>query len=158
MFIIALNVVQQHQHHKVKVNMQLIWKSHGGDMSYIEGNEMLTNIIASLFTDARAHGDDILPDGSVDKRGWWGDSFNTKTIGSKLWLLHREKQLSSVLKRAQEYAEESLQWMIKEKLIKSVTVTATNPAQGVLLLTVKPTLLNGDDMPEYSFSAMINNI
>ena len=63
-----------------------------------------------------------------------------------------------MLKRAQEYAEESLQWMIKERLIKSVTVIATNPTNSVLLLTVRPILYNSDDVPEYSFTAALNNI
>lgn len=138
--------------------MQLTWTTHTADIDYKNGNEILTNIIASLFTDTRANEDDILPSGGIDKRGWWGDSFSDKKIGSKLWLLSREKQLSSVLKRAQEYAEESLQWMIKERLIKSVTVIATNPTNSVLLLTVRPILYNSDDVPEYSFTTALNNI
>lgn len=138
--------------------MQLTWSKYAADIDYINGNEILTNIIASLFTDARAFDDDILPDGGTDKRGWWGDSFNDKKIGSRLWLLRREKQLLSVLQRAQEYATESLQWMINENLIQSVTVTATNPSNGVLMLTVRPVLLNSEDVPEYSFTAVLNNV
>ena len=138
--------------------MQLTWNKYAADIDYSGGNEVLTNIIVSLFTDARASNDDILPDGATDKRGWWGDSFSDKKIGSRLWLLSREKQLSSVLKRAQEYAEESLAWMIKARLIKSVSVTATNPSNGVLMLTVRPVLLNSEDVPEYSFTAALNSI
>ena len=138
--------------------MQLTWNKYAADIDYSGGNEVLTNIIVSLFTDARASDDDILPDGATDKRGWWGDSFRDKKIGSRLWLLSREKQLSSVLKRAQEYAEESLAWMIKARLIKSVSVTATNPSNGVLMLTVRPVLLNSEDVPEYSFTAALNSI
>ena len=138
--------------------MQLTWNKYAADIDYSGGNEVLTNIIVSLFTDARASNDDILPDGATDKRGWWGDSFRDKKIGSRLWLLSREKQLSSVLKRAQEYAEESLAWMIKARLIKSVSVTATNPSNGVLMLTVRPVLLNSEDVPEYSFTAVLNSI
>lgn len=138
--------------------MQLTWNKYAADIDYSGGNEVLTNIIVSLFTDARASDDDILPDGATDKRGWWGDSFSDKKIGSRLWLLSREKQLSSVLKRAQEYAEESLAWMIKARLIKSVSVVATNPSNGVLMLTIRPVLLNSEDVPEYSFTAALNSI
>lgn len=138
--------------------MQLTWNKYAADIDYSGGNEVLTNIIVSLFTDARASDDDILPDGATDKRGWWGDSFSDKKIGSRLWLLSREKQLSSVLKRAQEYAEESLAWMIKARLIKSVSVVATNPFGGVLMLTIRPVLLNSEDVPEYSFTAALNSI
>ena len=138
--------------------MQLTWNKYAADIDYSGGNEVLTNIIVSLFTDARASDDDILPDGATDKRGWWGDSFRDKKIGSRLWLLSREKQLSSVLKRAQEYAEESLAWMIKARLIKSVSVVATNPSNGILMLTIRPVLLNSEDVPEYSFTAALNSI
>lgn len=138
--------------------MQLTWNKYAADIDYSGGNEVLTDIIVSLFTDARASDDDILPDGATDKRGWWGDSFRDKKIGSRLWLLSREKQLSSVLKRAQEYAEESLAWMIKARLIKSVSVVATNPSNGVLMLTIRPVLLNSEDVPEYSFTAALNSI
>ncbi|MDF7670232.1 phage GP46 family protein [Orbaceae bacterium ESL0721] len=138
--------------------MQLIWQTATADISYREGDELVTNILISLFTDARANGDDILPDESHDRRGWWGDSFNMRKVGSKLWLLGREKQMASVLKLAQEYAESALQWMVGERLIQSVTVTATSPERNQLLLTVRPVLLNSTDLPEYSFKATLNGI
>lgn len=138
--------------------MQLTWDAYAADIDYIHGNEVLTNIIISLFTDARAHADDVLPDGGADRRGWWGDTFSNRKIGSRLWLLSREKQLSSVLRRAQEYAAESLQWMVEENLVKSVEVVATNPSRGVLMLTVRPVLLSDADVPEYSFTAVLNSI
>lgn len=99
-----------------------------------------TAVIISLFTDRRALDDDLLPDHHQDKRGWWGDSFaelNQDLIGSRLWLLGREKQLATVLVRAKEYAEESLKWLIDDQVAEQVTVVASNPREGVLALLVK---------------------
>jgi phage gp46-like protein len=88
---------------------------------------LLTAVIVSLFTDARAAADDILPDErNEERRGWWGDSTNTAlvgdSVGSKLWLLEREKTVDAALKRVAEYAAEALQWMIDEGAAKSIGV------------------------------------
>lgn len=98
-----------------------------------------TAVIISLFTDRRANADDAIPDGSNDLRGWWADSFNdveNDKIGSRIWLLSREKQLPAVLVRAREYALEALQWLIDDGVAQSVEVVATNPRSGILALAV----------------------
>lgn len=75
----------------------------------LQGDDgLMTAVIISLFTDARAHDDDPLPDERVgvssDRRGWWGDCLpdaqgeqTLESIGSRLWLLWREKDLDSVV-------------------------------------------------------------
>ena len=87
-----------------------------------------TAIVISLFSDRRASDDDILPDvNNLDKRGWWGDlgfpEFEEDRIGSKLWLLGREKTLDSVLMKAKSYAEEALQWMIDDGVAIKIEVS-----------------------------------
>lgn len=80
---------------------------------------MLTAIYISLFTDRRANENDPLPDERVgqpsDMRGWWGDYLSLsdapEIIGSRLWLLSREKEMAVVVARAQEYAGEALAWL-----------------------------------------------
>lgn len=107
------------------------------DLGTDEG--LYTAVVVSLFTDRRAENDDILPGGD-DRRGWWGDSFaeiDGDKIGSRLWLLSREKQLQSVLNRAREYAQEALQWFIEDGIAKQVIVDAWVPRQGVLGLGVQ---------------------
>lgn len=109
----------------------------------LEGDEgLLTAVIVSLFTDARAHVDDPLPDERVgvpsDLRGWWGDHVAAPaaggaqavmpSLGSRLWLLWREKDLDSVVARAQEYAEEALAWLTAEGYASAVTVNARRVA------------------------------
>ena len=102
-----------------------------------------TEIMVSLFTDVRAEKDELPPEYS-DLRGWWADALlsmqgDEQGTGSKLWLLRRQKQLESVLVQAEAYARSALQWLIDEGLAGAVSVTAENPAQGTLVLTVSIT-------------------
>ncbi|KOQ71544.1 phage GP46 family protein [Stenotrophomonas maltophilia] len=86
-----------------------------------------TAVIISLFTDRRAGDDDQLPDGSADRRGWWGDSYaddDGDQIGSRLWLLGRSKATPDVLQQAQQYAKEALQWLIRDDVVSKVSVSA----------------------------------
>ncbi|SOD42338.1 phage GP46 family protein [Nitrosovibrio sp. Nv4] len=99
-----------------------------------------TAVILSLFTDRQAEPADIIPDGTTDQRGWWADAFAdvpADKIGSRLWLLHREKQLQSVVNRAREYAQESLDWLVDDGVAKAVTVTAEVVRTGVLGLSIE---------------------
>lgn len=103
-----------------------------------------TAVIISLFTDRRAGPDDVLPSGD-DRRGWWGDAYaevDGDLIGSRLWLLSREKQLQSVCQRAREYALESLQWMIEDGVASRVRVEAEIVSMGVLGLRFEITKPN----------------
>ena len=102
-----------------------------------------TEIMVSLFTDVRAEKDELPPEYS-DLHGWWADALlsmqgDEQGTGSKLWLLRRQKQLESVLVQAEAYARSALQWLIDEGLAGAVNVTAENPVQGTLTLTVSIT-------------------
>lgn len=105
-----------------------------GDFSFDESIQDLesdqgleTAVIISLFTHRRAKDDDILPDSNnIDKRGWWGDlgspEVENDQIGSRSWLLEREKTLNSVLTREKEYAKEALKWMLEDGVAVKVDV------------------------------------
>lgn len=88
----------------------------------------------SLFTDRIAQQDDVIPNGEQDKRGWWGDTYAQRPIGSRLWLLGREKQLPETVRRAEEYAQEALAWLVDDEVAKSVSVSAAWVRRGQLLL------------------------
>jgi len=102
-----------------------------------------TAVILSLFTDRRAEAYDVLPDASGDRRGWWADAYADDRIGSRLWLLAREKQQPQVLARAREYAEQALRWMVDDGLATRVSVTAETVRTGVLGLRIVITLADG---------------
>lgn len=98
-----------------------------------------TAVILSLFTDARALDDDPLPAGATDRRGWWGDAYpptGGDRIGSRLWLLAREKQTRETLNRAREYAEEALAWLVADGVARGVEVEAFIARTGVLGLSI----------------------
>ncbi|MGA5655269.1 phage GP46 family protein [Rahnella contaminans] len=141
-------------------DIALIWKDGHGDIVQ-DGTDLLTDdsietaVIISLFTDRRAEPGDALPDGSDNRRGWWGDTYSQTLIGSRLWLLSREKQLSSVLLRAEQYAAEALQWLLDDELAAAVSITATNPADGVLNLRIDITLADGSTLPPFNFNTIL---
>jgi phage gp46-like protein len=125
-------------------DIALTWGIFDADFT-IAGNDLATDaglesaVLISLFTDRRASNDDEIPDGTDDRRGYWGDSFPVvpdDLIGSRLWLLSREKELPSVLTRAREYAQEALQWLIDDRVLDRIEVIAEVVSRGVLGLQV----------------------
>jgi phage gp46-like protein len=82
------------------------------------GNDLETAVLISLFTDRIANEDDVIPDGTNDPRGWWGDL----TIGSRLWILDRAKQTQATLNQAKDIVTEALQWLVSDGVAAKFTV------------------------------------
>lgn len=125
-------------------DLALIYDGHGCDLA-LDGNDLQlddglnTAILVSLFSDRRARTDDQLPGASDDRRGWWADAYpqiDGDLIGSRLWLLSREKELAETLRRAREYAQEALDWLVADGIAARVEVTPSVPRRGVLQLAV----------------------
>jgi phage gp46-like protein len=85
-----------------------------------------TAVLLSLFTDRRAGPDEVPPDGTDDRRGWWADAFTADgdVLGSRLWLLARAKNVPNVLVLARSYAEEALAWLVEDGVAASVAASA----------------------------------
>lgn len=133
-------------------NVALTWSADGGDIAQagvdlLTDDSILTAVIISLFTDRRALASDTLPDGSDDRRGWWADSFRHRPIGSRLWLLDREKTLPEVVSRTETYAQEALAWLVPAGLAIAVRCSAARVARGSLKLSVFLTLPDGSPRP-----------
>lgn len=96
------------------------WQTSGADL--MQGDDLQTAVLISLFTNRRALPDDPLPPGSANRQGWWADAFADVPIGSRLWLLYRSKRTQHVLDLAQQYAQESLQWLIDDGVCGSFDV------------------------------------
>ena len=107
----------------------------------LESDEGLrTAFMLSLFCDRAAEPTDVLPEGVTSRRGWWADAVARVVgdkFGSRLWQLQREKETPSVLIRAQDYASESLQWSIDDKIVErlGVEVEFIRPQRGYLITT-----------------------
>lgn len=71
---------------------------------------------------------------------YWADP----TVGSKLYLLKREKDLPRILVLAEQYAEQALQPLVDDGRAQSVTVTATHLRTGWVLLTIDVVDQTGD--------------
>ena len=106
-----------------------------------ERDALATAVIVALGTDRLAGRDDILPDPeSTDRAGWWGDYdaeaiWNGWPIGTKLWLLKRDKitgpaaQRGSTLVRVEQYIREALQPFVDRKIASLYTVEVHRAAR-----------------------------
>ena len=85
-------------------------------------------LLLSLGTDRRAHADDTLPDayddlnpaapaGLLGRRGWCGDALDrqARRIGSRLWLLNREKATEATRRKAEAIIAEAVAWLRTER-------------------------------------------
>ena len=86
-------------------------------------DDLGTAIMISLYSDRTAQPGDQIPDGGPI-RGWWADTYRRHPIGSRLWLLWREKKTEITRRRAEEYAREAMQWFIDEGIARRVDVAA----------------------------------
>lgn len=140
-------------------DVALVYAGESFDISVVRNDLLLdeglqTAIVISLFTDKRCRVEE-LPSAETDRAGWWGDMFadlEGDQIGSKLWLLRREKQLPATLVRYEEYARESLQWLIDDGIATAVSVTASYPETGRVDLVIAIQRPQGAVSFKYSLS------
>lgn len=134
-------------------DIALQWLGSHGDVAMgltdlVTDDGLETAVLLSLCLDRRAEDDDgVALD--EDPRGWWGDSYadvSGDQIGSRLWLLRREKQLPSVASRVQDYASEALAWLVDDGVASSVDVQASWTAPGQLTLAVQ---INRPNQPPF---------
>lgn len=125
-------------------DIALKWDGRAADLALEAGDLVLdhslqTPVVISLFSDRRARPDDALPDANGDRRGWPGDAWpevSGDQLGSRLWLLGREKEVAETLRRAREYGRESIAWTLEDGIAARVEVTASVLRRGWLHLDV----------------------
>ena len=95
-----------------------------GDRDVIQDEGFETAITISLFSDCRALDDDILPDNSGDKRGWFADGLlgDNDFIGSRRWLLRRSKLTEENMRKLEEYDTEALKWMLDDGVASNINI------------------------------------
>ena len=121
------------------------WQIINGDLA--TGSDLASAVFVSLFTDRLAEPGDVIPDGTTDPRGGWGDiqgDGTSQPIGSRLWLLYREIHTQQTLNRAITYAKQALQWLIDDGVVASVDVIANWNADNFLALQVTASQRNGN--------------
>lgn len=143
------------------------WVLAGADLQ--SGDDLGTAVIISVFTDRLADDSDKLPDGGLDRRGWWGDLDQDVPIGSHLWLLSRCKLLPSVAVRAKGYIADALKWMVSDGVAAAVDVataivaaapaSSANQATTTGALTMKITIRQSDGTTRaYNFNWAWNQL
>lgn len=120
--------------------LQADWQESSGVLT--SGSDMYTAVIISLFTDGLARTDDKYE--GTDRRGWWGDTDSGMNIGSRLWLLRREKLTREVAMRAERYAEDALLWLKNDGIARDIQATAQIVFPGRLNLVIRYLPPDGD--------------
>lgn len=109
-------------------------------------NPLVRAVIMALFTWRRAEADDPI-EGA--RWGWWGDNVAEQEgdrIGSRLWLLSREKLTSSTVQRAIEYGREALAHLVEDGVATRVTVEAERQGLNMLAMRVIVDRVNGQEL------------
>ncbi len=144
-------------------DLKLAWDNEAGEADLVlEGPELAieqgfdTAIQISLFTDARASTDDMLPGGpGADRRGFWADSVAPVTpgdiTGSKLWLLERAKRTPETLRAIERHAADALQWLVGDGHADAVACSAEGFGDSGIALGVTVTV----DAKDQAYSYML---
>lgn len=112
--------------------MHCDWMSGAGDL--VCGDDLQTAMLISLLSDRLADESDDTDGG--DRRGWWGDYEQDYRIGSRLWLLRRQKLTTLTALKAEDFALEALQWMVDDGVVSSLTTEARIVYPDRLYLTI----------------------
>jgi phage gp46-like protein len=118
------------------------WQIVNGDLK--AGSDLESAVLLSLFTDARASEDYVLPPGDDDPRGWWATTYLGYEIGSRLWQYKRAKKAANTNLPASIQAEclRALQWMVDDRVADLIAVTTgwiTPTAIGIAIVITQPT-------------------
>jgi phage gp46-like protein len=91
-------------------------------------DQLATAIILCLFTDRRRPDDVEAPDGSAERRGWHGDTFDMErgeaALGSLLWTLERGVLNYETQRRAEYYAAEALEPLIAQGAVERFDIVS----------------------------------
>ena len=117
--------------------MDMMLNGKPADISDFEADELAAAVLISLFSWRKSNPDDGVK--APNRQGWWGDTFAEVAgdrIGSRLWLLQRQKILPTTLRRAEAYAKEALQWLIDDAVVARIEVSAERSGVDQIALLV----------------------
>ena len=135
--------------------MELMLNGKDADISDFEADDLAAAVLISLFSWRKSASDDGVK--APYRQGWWGDTFAAipgDRIGSRLWLLQRQKVTAAVLRKAEAYAKEALKWLVDDAVVASTSVTAER--YGIDQLALQVVLYRPDDTQ--ALSARFQNV
>jgi phage gp46-like protein len=108
----------------------------GGNISGHDG--LRTAALMSLLCDRE-------DDSTAERRGYWGDVLDElgSHLGSRFWLLRRERATEQTRTRAIAYANEALGWMLTDQVASRIDVAGTWVRPGWLDLQIVITAPTG---------------
>lgn len=120
------------------MDIAINWINNSGDISFsdkdlVSDESLKSVILMSVFTDRRVG----------KERGCWIDTYEGYQIGSRLWLIDREKKMDQVPLRANEYVIEALNWLKVEGVIKAVKVDSYLDGSNMLQIPISVTKPDG---------------
>lgn len=106
--------------------VDLLW-----DGGLVDGPDIPTAVLMSLFSDARAPTNTPgLPQHEL--RGYWGDP----SLGSRIWLAFREPLTTAAVNLMRSAAESSLAWMVADGVASRVEVEVERLTRDAVRLAV----------------------
>jgi phage gp46-like protein len=102
------------------------WAVGVGDLATDLGG-LRSAVLLSFFTDQVAPSGYVPPPGSLpDRRGWWGDTYAKRPIGSLLWTLDRSIKSGNLdlLNDVDDILSQSVDWLVEDGVVDTVTVTS----------------------------------
>jgi phage gp46-like protein len=131
-----------------------------GDLA-LDGT-LFTPVLLSLLCNRLADADDVIPDGSGNRRGWWYDAYapalpdgRKNLSGSKLWLRVRCLATQQNLLQIVTDVEESLEWMVLTGVATDVAVSGAWVGDSGCLITVVIARQNAAGVPYNSTYELI---
>ena len=130
------------------------WSVALGDLALAP--DLLSAIMVSLFTDRvapvqptaadAAAGIGVFGTGAagsalVDRRGWWGDAYVGRPIGSRLWQLRRAVKAgqTALLREAESICSEALQWLLDDGVVATAVPACSWLSATAILIAITVT-------------------
>jgi len=104
-----------------------------------DDDQLYQMVLCCLFSDARADDDADIPDGTSNRRGWWGDHYGDEDdrSGSLLWTLDRDTLDEQTALDAKGHAEDALQVLVDDEVVSGFTVTTERGGRNRLSMAIE---------------------
>jgi len=113
----------------------LVTDTETNDLCFSDELEQLRDaVVISIFTWRRSNDGDLPAD--AFRWGWWSDTYNNFRIGSRLYLLHREKISEALLQKIDSIVAEALQWMIDDDVVSEVLINSQRIGVGTIQTSI----------------------
>jgi len=103
-----------------------------GDRGIATDGSLETVAQCIAYTDRTANKNDAIPDGSTNRRGWWGDVLNRDgfKLGCRLWLLENGKATNTNRRLAEDFLKEGFEPLVIQGAAEATRTREVGLARG----------------------------